>query len=374
MLRQNGILGMIVPNKFLTADYGAAFRRFATRHRLLRQLVDFESEQVFPGASTYCCLVFLSHRPGEQVTVSRGSVERPIVRDAALVDSARFAVGPWSVRPSALANAAQGVPLNSACGVIFQGLITGADRLLIGKRDGDRIRLGTDWVDFDPEIFRPVLKGPDVRRFALRFSGHYVLYPYRLADGKTELIPEDELAARHPAAYRYLVKHRRELKKRGSPSMAYPAWYAHWCPRNGERFAAPKIVTQVLASRALFAFDRGGTYTFVGGGNAGVYGLIPQFSDEDRLWLLLALLNSRIFDAQVQEKSSRFRGGYFSYARRFIENVLIPPIEEVDVQAPLPRQIVTLTKNRAESPAECDNRLETEIEAAVAELYRCGTR
>jgi Eco57I restriction-modification methylase/TaqI-like C-terminal specificity domain len=374
LLQENGILGMIVPNKFLTADYGAAFRRFATRQRLLRQLVDFESEQVFPGASTYCCLLFLSRRPGANVTVSRGSVERPIARETAVVSSTRFGEGPWNIKPTAAATRTQGVPLKTACRAIFQGLITGADRLLIGNRDGERIRLGPDWVDFDPEIFRPVLKGSDVRRFALRFSAHYVLYPYRLADGKTELIPEDELAARHPAAYRYLVKHRRELKKRGSPSMAYPAWYAHWCPRNWERFAAPKIVTQVLASRASFAFDRHGTYTFVGGGNAGVYGLIPRFTDEDRLWLLLAVLNSRIFDAQVQEKSSRFRGGYFSYARRFIENVLIPPIEELDVQAALPRQIVTLTKSRAKSPAECDNQLETEIEAAVDELYRCGTR
>jgi hypothetical protein len=374
LLRQNGILGMIVPNKFLTADYGTAFRRFAACNRLLCQLVDFESQQVFPGASTYCCLIFLSRRPHANVTVSRGSVERPVVSETDVVDSARFGVGPWSVRPSAPTTAAQGVPLQAVCQAIFQGLITGADRLLIGKRDGDRIQLGTDWVEFDPEIFRPVLKGPDVRRFALRFSGHYVLYPYRLADGKTELMPEGELAARHPAAYRYLVKHRRELKKRGSPSMAYPAWYAHWCPRNLERFAAPKIVTQVLASRASFAIDRRGNYTFVGGGNAGVYGLIPRISGEDRHWLLLAVLNSRIFDAQVQEKSSRFRGGYFSYARRFIENVVIPPIEELDVQAPLSRQIVSLTKTRAEAPSECHNRLEAEIEAAVAELYRCGTR
>jgi hypothetical protein len=374
LLRQNGILGMIVPNKFLTAEYGAAFRRFAARNRLLRQVVDFESEQIFPGASTYCCLLFLSREPGACVTVSRGSVERPIARETAVVSSTRFGEAPWNVKPSTAITRTQGVPLKASCRAIFQGLITGADRLLIGKREGERIRLGTDCVDFDPEIFRPVLKGSDVRRFALHFSKHYVLYPYRLADGKTALIPEDELAARHPSAYRYLLKHRRELKKRGSPSMAYPAWYAHWCPRNCERFAAPKIVTQVLASRASFAIDRHGTYTFVGGGNAGVYGLIPRFTDEGRLWLLLAILNSRIFDAQVQEKSSRFRGGYFSYARRFVENALIPPIEELDVQAPLARQIVTLTKTRAESPSECHNRLEAEIEAAVAELYRCGTR
>ncbi len=47
---------MIVPNKLLTANYGTAFRKYAARHRLVRQIVDFECQQVFPGASTYCCL------------------------------------------------------------------------------------------------------------------------------------------------------------------------------------------------------------------------------------------------------------------------------------------------------------------------------
>ncbi len=113
----------------------------------------------------------------------------------------------------------------------------------------------------------------------------------------------------------------------------------------------------------------------MGGGNAGVYGMIPRICGEDRLWLLLAILNSRIFDAQVQAQSSRFRGGYFSYARRFIENVAIPPIEELDLAAePASQRIISLTKQRAETLSECHNRLEAEIEAAVDELYRCGTR
>ncbi len=124
------------------------------------------------------------------------------------------------------------VPLKSACRAIFQGLITGGDRLLIGRREGDWIRLGDDLVEFDPEIFRPVLKGPDVRRYSLRFSEHYVLYPYRLVDGGTELIPEARIGGSHPAVFRYLERQRSELERRGSPSMVYPAWYAHWCPRS----------------------------------------------------------------------------------------------------------------------------------------------
>lgn len=374
LLRQNGLLGMIVPNKFLSADYGAAFRGFAARNRLVRQLVDFEADRVFAGAGTYCCLVFLGIRASDTVTVSRGYLERPVARETAVLPSEGFCAAPWSLRPAAPSTHLGGTPLKSACRAIFQGLITGADRLLIGKRDGDSVLLGTDSVAFDPGIFRPVLKGPDVRRFALRFSNHYVLYPYRVVDGRTELIDEEELEARHPGAYRYLCEHRRELKNRGSASMAYPAWYAHWCPRTIDRFRAPKIVTQVLASRASFALDRDGDYTFVGGGNAGVYGVVPSVADEDRLWLLLAILNSRTFEGQVEARSSRFRGGYFSYARRFIENAAIPHIEALDLSSDLPRRIVNLAKQRAECEAESNNPLEAQLDLAVDELYQCGTR
>jgi hypothetical protein len=120
--------------------------------------------------------------------------------------------------------------------------------------------------------------------------------------------------------------------------------------------------------------DLQGTYSFVGGGNAGVYGIMPNFADEDRLWLLLAMLNSRTFDAQVQECSSHFRGGYFSYARRFIESAAIPPIQEIDLSASLPRRIIDSTKERAESDSGCHNRLEAELDDAVDELSRCGIR
>lgn len=374
LLRKDGHLGMIVPNKLLTSNYGAAFRRFAARDRLLRQIVDFGCEQVFPGASTYCCLLFLSRDASNHVTVSRGTVEPPIACETVRVPSERFGAASWSVDGRRSSVPAAGKPLKTDCRAIFQGLITGADRLLIGRREGDEIRLGNDVVAYDPRIFRPVLKGSDARRYAIRFSEHYVLYPYRQIDGRTELLGEADLAEHHPDTYRYLTRHRDQLENRGSATMVYPAWYAHWCPRSLARFESPKIVTQVLAARASFALDRGGTYLFVGGGNAGVYGILPTFTDENRVWLLLAILNSRAFDEQLQSQSSHFRGGYFSYARRFIENVAIPPVATIDLnEEPVPR-IIKLAKQRAEGPPDCHNRLETEIDGAVDELYRCGIR
>jgi type I restriction-modification system DNA methylase subunit len=369
LLGKDGHLGMIVPNKLLTANYGMAFRDYAARHRLVRQIVDFECEQVFPGASTYCCLLFLSREASDHVTVCRGTVEPPIVRETVQVPVERLGAATWSVKPGCAPAGPQGEPLKSVCRAIFQGLITGADRLLIGRREGNRIRLGAEVVKFDPRLFRPVLKGSDVRRYSLQFSEHYALYPYRQIDGRTELLSEAHLAKHHADAFGYLKRQRTNLEERGSPTMDYPAWYAHWCPRSLARFESPKIVTQVLASRAAFALDLQGTYTFVGGGNAGVYGILPTFTDEDRLWLLLAVLNSRRFDAQLQARSSHFRGGYFSYARRFIENVMIPPVASLDLATDPARRMIKLAKERAQSPAECHNRLEAELDGAVDELY-----
>jgi hypothetical protein len=336
----------------------------------LRQIVDYEFEPVFRGVSTYCCLLFLGREPSDMVAASRGALERPVARESTVLPSNRFGAAPWSLRAPALPAPVGGTPLKAACQAIFQGLITGADRLLVGRRDGETVRFGDDWADFDSGIFRPLLKGPDVRRFTLRFSNHYVLYPYQLVDGRTELMTEEEIAARFPGAYRYLCRHRRELEERGSASMVYPAWYAHWCPRTIDRFASPKIVTQVLAARASFALDLQGAYTFVGGGNAGVYGIVPDAADEDRLWLLLAILNSGIFDAQVQARSSRFRGGYFSYARRFIEDALIPQLDGLDLSSGPAERLVALAKQRVEESSETSDRLNAEIDAAVDELYR----
>ena len=105
--------------------------------------------------------------------------------------------------------------------------------------------------------------------------------------------------------------------------MQYPSWYALWNPRQIDRFEKPKLLTQVLADRATFSIDLSGEYWFVGGGNAGVYGVIPRDDLDVDIWYLLAFLNSTCFDEMVKAASSRFRGGYHSFAKRFIQNIPI---------------------------------------------------
>ncbi|MDE2588139.1 MAG: hypothetical protein KGL95_00515, partial [Patescibacteria group bacterium] len=89
------------------------------------------------------------------------------------------------------------------------------------------------------------------------------------------------------------------------------------------QFDQDKIMTQVLASQSSFALDRGNKYYFVGGGNAGGYGVSLPPSSKISLEYLLALLNSSLLDWKLRKKSSRFHGGFYSYAKRFIEELPI---------------------------------------------------
>ena len=321
LLESAGQMGLIIPNKPLTADYGSGFRKVIAGRRALARIVDFEHTQIFPEASIYACLLFLSGSMLSTTTVTIAPSGRFDTADHREVSIREFTERPWSLRArKAIKPATVYHTLGQTCEAIFQGLISGGDPYFIGRPSkgySDQIQ-----EDFPLEagITKPVLKGKHIRRFRIQPSGEYVIYPYENVTGNTKLLSENVLQDAYPVTYSYLSRHRSILSARGSVNMHYPAWYALWNPRQIERFQRPKLLTQVLANKATFAIDPAGEYWFVGGGNAGVYGIIPKPDLTVDIWFLLGYLNSTFFDQYVKSVSSRFRGGFYSYAKRFIQS------------------------------------------------------
>jgi hypothetical protein len=133
-----------------------------------------------------------------------------------------------------------------------------------------------------------------------------------------------------------------------------------------EKFQTPKILTQVLASRASFTLDDTRRTVFVGGGNAGGYGIIPKAGFS--LFFMLGLLNSRLLDSTLQRSSSVFRGGFFSYARRFLERLpVIQPSAESQKKIELLVDRILAAK-RADAAADV-TAWEREIDERVYRLY-----
>ncbi len=358
-----GVLGFIIPNKFVTADYGSGIRTLLSEKRALRSIIDFEDRQVFDDISTYVCLLFLGNVPQESVEVR--FADPTGVADAHIfLPGSTFGSEPWVLRQSDVLLVPDLPKLADVCEAIFQGLITGGDSLLVGRLDGRFARFGSELIQYEPEIQRHFLRGKDVRRYGIKDAGSLVIYPYHEVKGKDELMSEAHMRKKFPHTFEYLCGHRQELEERGSEAMKYECWYALWCPRQMHRFSSPKILTQVLSGRASFALDGDGDYWFAGGGNAGVYGIVPN-SQVSSLYLL-AVMNSARFDELLQSLSSRFRGGYFSYARRFIERVPVP-VPNVTKQ----NEIASLVKSRlAASGEEEQKRIEQSIDDEIERLYK----
>lgn len=128
---------------------------------------------------------------------------------------------------------------------------------------------------------------------------------------------KENLEQKYPKTWRYLLDNKEDLGKRERGTFVErPDWYGYVYLKNMDKFDLPKIMTQVLANRSAFAIDPEGKYYFPGGGNAGGYGIIPKQQNLS-LGFLCALLNSSLLDWNLKKISTRFRGGFYSYAKRF---------------------------------------------------------
>ncbi len=116
-----------------------------------------------------------------------------------------------------------------------------------------------------------------------------------------------------------------------------------------------KIVVLVLSDHARAFLDREGLY-FTGGGNGPYYGIRSDALDHR---YLLALINSRLLDWLLKSISTPFRGGYYSWGKRYIERlpIVVPDLKdgrqkrEHDALIALVDRITDLKRKRAEAGA-----------------------
>jgi hypothetical protein len=88
----------------------------------------------------------------------------------------------------------------------------------------------------------------------------------------------------------------------------------------------------VISQTGRYAFDNNELY-FTGGGNGPYYGVRwKDAANQHSLHYLQALLNSRLLDYVLHGVSSPFRGGYWSYGKRFIEQLPIRAIDFTDTR------------------------------------------
>lgn len=69
LLKDDGVLGYIVPHKFMNIQSGAELRGLLSAHRNVKKIMHFGTHQVFENRSTYTCILILSKQPNDEFQI-----------------------------------------------------------------------------------------------------------------------------------------------------------------------------------------------------------------------------------------------------------------------------------------------------------------
>jgi len=308
--------------------------------RHLKHIVHFGDQQVFPGATNYVCLLFLSQAGVDACRFVRVDNLETWLQDfkgsEGIFPAEGIAAAGWNFtvgRGSAVIDRLRngGKRLGDVAS-IFVGLQTSADRIYVLEsldkpRDGlveVRSRDGLEW-ELETLFLRPFLSDLSLAPFQKPLFSHWLVFPYWIRDGESQLVQVSDIRTQCPQLWKYLKRNEGELRGRESGKVDGPEWYGYIYRKNLTLFERPKLIVQVIAQSPRFAFDDSNLY-FTGGGNGPYYGVRWLAADESRsLHYLQAILNSPISDYFIRQVSTTFRGGYWSYGKRFIEQIPIVP-------------------------------------------------
>jgi type I restriction-modification system DNA methylase subunit len=361
LLKPQGRLGFILPHKFFNAHYGEGLRSLIAAGNYLEKVVHFGDQQVFAGATTYTCLLFLERAAlpeCEFVKVDNLSDWR-ITGEAraGAIPAKSITAGEWNFavgNDSRLFEKLSKIPVKilDIADRIFQGLITGSDSvfILLDYGNGEYFSEATQKIHhLESKLMHPVCKGAvNIRRYHISQLTKSILFPYNHVNGVAQLLTSKELNDNFPNTWEYLQSNRKILESREHDKWKNDKWYSFGRSQNLSEMEQKKILTPSIAKYASFTLDSQNFYYFVGsgGGGGGGYGITLKSNQQIEYEYILGLLNSRLLYFFLKSFSSKFSGGYYAFNRQYIEKL---PIRLTDFTDPLDKarhdRLVAMVEN-----------------------------
>jgi hypothetical protein len=322
-LRDGGHLALIVPTRWWTASWAGPLREHLQKREAVGGLLDFGAQQIFPGATTYAGVSFLSARPcGEVAVASRreSGWECDHLPAASFARSGTY--GATSRKRRQLIDRMRSASRATLGEVarIAKGTGTNADRVFV-------VESWTPECPIEAELLRPVLRGRDVQAFGSIDESRRILCPYR-RDGS--FIDPAEMRQRYPRALAYLESHRERLEAREKGRFAGATFYRFGRPQNLRFLGAPepKVVVPDVAASGRALLDCAGALVL-----DSAYALRPLAHSGLSAEHLLVLMNSHAVALWLRENGIPLRGGYLRLKTRYLEGLPLPERSQWDAAA-----------------------------------------
>jgi type I restriction-modification system DNA methylase subunit/REP element-mobilizing transposase RayT len=343
LLKEGGLYGIIVANKWMRASYGEPLRRWM-KQQCLEAIVDFGDLPVFEDAIAYpCVLVLRKDTPREKffaATITTLDFESL----SAEVERARFTVSVeslqnegWSLTNESASRVlaklrAAGTPLGEYVqGKIYYGIKTGLNEAFVVDA-ATRARL----IAEDPksaEVLKPFLAGRDVKRYATPEVENYLIFARRGID-----------ITKYPAIEQYLLQFKDQLMPKpndwqggewqGRKAGSYKWYELQDAVDYFAEFEKPKIIVPAIVQTASYLVDASGFYS---NDKTSIIGV------DDKA--LLAVLNSKATDFFMHSIAATKQGGFYEYKPMYLVQLPIPSITNAEALTAHVETMIATNKN-----------------------------
>lgn len=386
LLKATGRFGYVLPHRFMSTLAGQAVRELLAEGSHVAEIVHFGHEQVFPGTTTYVCILVGTKAPSASFRFCQvGDVARwrdDPVAETRTIPADDLTAAPWSFGTDQAQEVFDRLLDQHETRLrdvadIFVGVQTSADDVFlispssVGTETIQFEQAGVNW-EVERAICRPALRD----RTLLPYDGKpspdaWAIFPYEIdyepQRPRALVIPPERMARDYPLTWSYLSAHREELEARSISPSTPETWYRYGRSQSLTKLDGDKIIVRVLSLVPQYNWDPDGLLV-PGGGDGGPYYLLrPRPGGPAPLHFLIALLSHPCIDAMVWAAGGRaYRGGYFPHRKAFLEDVPVPlrPAEQVAGIDRATQQLVDSTM-RYRQEADPDVRIVLERDRAT---------
>ena len=337
LLKPNGLLSFIMPNKWMITSYGKELRKFMSKTNLL-QILNFGDIQFFQDATIYVC-IFVTRKSEDKNNVLalslnqknyNGDFLNEVVNALASYPPETFSETEWIIQPKAhfeiLQKINKGKSLKNLPISINYGIKTGFnDAFFINSET--RSRLISEDAKSE-ELIKPLLRGRDIQAWIPNWDDQYLIFmPWHFPNhldisiqGASEK-SEIDFKTNYFAIYNHLLQFKDKLSARNKAETGIRyEWYAsqRWAADYYQEFSKPKIMYPNMTSAFPFIFDDKGFF-----GNDKTF-MITATDNSFNLKALTTILNSKLCKLWIWYNCPELQGGTREIRKVYFENFPVP--------------------------------------------------
>ena len=327
LLKEKGLFGIIVANKWMRANYGEPLRKWLKEWQI-QEIIDFGDLPVFEGATTYPCIIICKNQKASDAfrlvnakTLQFESLEK-YVSETGLsmypysLDDAGWNLAGETEQALLKKLKAAGIPLGKYVeGKIFRGVLTGLNEAFV--IDGATKQRLINEDEKSAEIIKPFLAGKDIKRYQSPKSNRFLIFTKRGIN-----------IDKYPAIKKHLELFKKQLTPKpkdfkgevweGRKQGSYKWYEIQDAVDYYEEFEKPKILWPGISYEvASFAFDEKNYY-----GNDNNQLIVS--SDK----YLLGILNSNLLKFQLKNICDKVQGGFYRLKIIYVKQLSIKIIDE----------------------------------------------